>query len=117
MDRSIKFRFWRDGRMQFATQLNAYVNTDNEFQGDGEVLMQYTGIQDENGVDIYEGDIVIPVKFDDNIPNVITYVSHGFYRVKKHGERVYCNMLGSCNIKVIGNIFENADLLNINQNQ
>ena len=56
--RTIKFRMWRDGRMQQCHCMNAYINTNNEFQGDGEVLMQYTGLNDKNGSEIYEGDIL-----------------------------------------------------------
>ena len=47
MNRQIKFRFWRDNKMQMAHQLNAYDNYN--FSGDGEILMQFTGLLDKNG--------------------------------------------------------------------
>jgi uncharacterized phage protein (TIGR01671 family) len=75
------------------------------------VLMQYTGIKDINNVEIYESDIVIPVKFKD-IPNTVEYIEHGFYRVKNHNGKVYVNPLGNCQLKIIGNIFENPELIN-----
>lgn len=56
MDRVIKFRFWRDNTMQMAHTMNAYDN--NNFAGDGEILMQFTGLYDCEGKEIYEKDIV-----------------------------------------------------------
>lgn len=56
MDRIIKFRFWRDNKMHLARQLNAY--TDGNFSGDGEILMQFTGLLDCEGKEIWEGQIV-----------------------------------------------------------
>ena len=66
---------------------------------------QFTGVKDVNDQDIYEGDIVLPVKFKDK-PNDVEYISHGFYRTTYHKGKQYLNPLGSCQIKVIGNAYD-----------
>ena len=71
------------------------------------IAVRSTGVYDINGVEIYECDIVQPVKFSD-IPNIVEYVQHGFYRVKHHNGKKYINVLGSCQLEVIGNIFEHT---------
>lgn len=72
-------------------------------------LMQYTGIMDTNGVKVFEGDIVY-VNGDDI--GVIEYKSGCFY-VRSNGYEgtFYDNYFG-CDVEVIGNIYENKELLN-----
>ena len=60
--REIKFRTW-DGK-KMMSELPAYLEphdvneTISSMNSEGIVLMQYTGLKDKNGKEIYEGDIV-----------------------------------------------------------
>ena len=74
-------------------------------------LMQFTGLQDNNGVDIYEGDIVYQ-----KINCLADFGRHkkmvGFNedQFKSGGCSLY-EAVRSFDAKVIGNIYENPELL------
>ena len=110
MKREIKFRAWGDfgKKMHFQTKEEDLWSFLRDAYG--MELMQYTGLKDKNGKEIYEGDIVKPVKFNDII-NTVEYISHGFYRLKRHNGKPYLNALGSCDVIIIGNIYENPTLI------
>ena len=88
-------------------------------------IMQYTGLRDENGKGIYEGDI-IEFSYDMFVGNFDTFVAKGkvvfeegaFYVEVFENERTTDDeayLLYSINldtIEVIGNIYENKELLN-----
>jgi uncharacterized phage protein (TIGR01671 family) len=84
---------------------------DNHSKLDTLIIMQSTGIEDVSGNMIFEGDIVIPVKFKD-VPNQVKYIYNAFYRCKMHGTKEYINILGNCQVKIIGNIYQNEAILN-----
>ena len=76
-------------------------------------LMQSTGLKDKNGVEIYEGDILLGHcvypecnVFEFKLIGEVYYSSRGTWDC-------YSYILGGFNeqVEVIGNIYENADLL------
>jgi uncharacterized phage protein (TIGR01671 family) len=71
-------------------------------------LMQYTGLKDKNGVEIYEGDIVKGTIFGIAF---VKYEHNSFVLWNKGSySRDYRNYVHE-NIEVIGNIYENYELL------
>ena len=72
------------------------------------ILMQYTGLKDKNGKEIYENDVV---KADGKNGIVQWNVSEPFYWVR-FGENKFNYLWDVIDIEIIGNIYENSDLLN-----
>lgn len=136
MSRTIKFRAWDGWIMHRVGQLNwsfrngiTIVQAGNRPWSSNKpwrritnpVLMQYTGLKDKNGKEIYEGDIVRDSRIEES-EAVIEYcqpiaafvarpIIKAPYDVYQLNEG---NTMGSLKLsytEVIGNIYENPDLL------
>ncbi|PGM07218.1 hypothetical protein CN938_22150 [Bacillus thuringiensis] len=115
--KEIKFRAWDGDRMQKVLTLGLYegfVDT-NKLHSDIEdfKLMQYTGLKDKNGKEIYEGDIV---KVSDHPFNSSIKVD-GHYEVGYDSETMdlccggwYLHRMRHW-AEVVGNIYETPELL------
>lgn len=86
-----------------------------------ETIGQYTGLKDKNGTKIFEGDIVYAVSKFDAADMVVVYNSAEFrlvlcedYKTYKPGLRFKC--YERFNMQVIGNIYDNPELLGGNNN-
>ena len=82
-------------------------------------LMQYTGLEDKNGVEIYEGDIVETVYNGEVFAGVVVYdLSEVDFKVtdgkEKYG-RNFQYLTGNDENEVLGNIYENPELLEGNR--
>lgn len=139
--REIKFRAWVDGFLPEQTgmfygvdllrntisggydRINAWRNNNSyKFKSEEEpfILMQYTGLKDRNGVEIYEGDIVNKQYHNLSVLDGIGVVemgtgddsdgwAHGQWLGWKAGDSSLLDVAESC--EVIGNIYENKELL------
>ena len=78
-------------------------------------LMQYTGLKDKNGKEIYEGDIVnYSHPRTNEIIRTVTF-KHGAFGIEGIYEKthiIFGNILDN-HIEVIGNIYENPELLTV----
>ena len=135
--REIKFRAWHKGKKIMGKVLGIDILHKEIFFSNGDVdyceisdfkyieLMQYTGLKDKNGKEIYEGDIV---EFDDydrksnylkNVAvvvredNVNTLALQKFKYDNTEFTNRYMDYIENIfeNSKVIGNIYENPELI------
>jgi len=131
MEREIKFRAWLKEERKMVNVETLFIGINRLCFGNSETedlffrdfeeveLMQYTGLKDKNGKEVYEGDIV----------KIIELEGYGEYcdQVKYTGKIEYCvsefriqplNLKLSdesiVEIEVIGNIYENKNLLEEN---
>ena len=70
-------------------------------------LMQFTGLKDKNGKEIYEGDIV---KTDNEMPFIVKYDNTCCAFL--WGNYYFEDRVEERQVEVIGNIYENPELLN-----
>lgn len=128
MNREIKFRAFskKDNKMYFGRDVELYGSPitgrvllsrsqerpHNEYDTDVE-LMQYTGLKDKNGTEIYDGDIfkvngkTYFVEWNEDLCRFILTTGRGYNTIN-------CMDLTCDTIyyeKVIGNIYENPELI------
>ena len=116
----LKFRGWhRENKVMLSNfMVNGPDAIDDIFQNINFEVMQYTCLNDVNGVGIYEGDIVrltehVGGNFIDNIYKNTAVIWSGFgFQLEPIPRSVYTLCLDSTSsYEVIGNIYENPELL------
>ena len=124
--REIKFRAWDDfdKRMGLVTDIcfenDVCVNFSpdveyEKFEWQDIVLMQYTGLKDKKGVEIYEGDLV---KNANGHPHVVVYglddttnpANYCGFIMRRNGVNELFEW-SNWNLEVIGNIHSNPELI------
>lgn len=118
--RTIKFRAWypsdtptKKGKMLSDLPVGEYLGgtslsivfEDEEY--DGAMIMQFTGLLDKKGREIYEGDVVKGVEGSEHQGQSNVFFGNGRYQPFS-----YLGTYNGAEFEVIGNIYENPELLN-----
>jgi uncharacterized phage protein (TIGR01671 family) len=117
-NREIKFRAWDKERniMEYFNFHNIYHPAQGMDNPDI-VLMQYTGLKDENGKEIYEGDILNNGEAYEELWRVVVIFRNGAFQLREletGDDRIQCCCGQDLSLwKVIGNIHENPELLEV----
>jgi uncharacterized phage protein (TIGR01671 family) len=119
--REIKFRAWRKDEGYMVTSARGvytalqhimglasqphFSNIDNQPRPEKYIVMQYTGLKDKNGIEIFEGDVL---QMYDYPPFVMEWVCG-------HNNVGWTHFSPQHIVEVIGNIYENPELLEVCQ--
>ena len=109
--REIKFRIWDKINRMWLRCFN--VNLFDIGDLPNVELMQYTGIKDKNGKEVYEGDIVILNDAEEENKCIVKY-KYGSYILVDGDLREDLSNVEDKFLEVIGNIYENKNLLEEN---
>lgn len=120
MNREIKFRMWhKKSKKMFDVESinfkdrslniwNSVMYTLSTFSLDDVILMQYTGLHDKNGKEIYEGDILKGTFYGFPMPEY-DYAFQIYWDEKEKGFMASYFEPSEC--EVIGNVYDNPELL------
>lgn len=126
--RDIKFRAWTGSQMEYSVMAGflgafyvrgidesdtASMSPFNTIYSDQTPVMQYTGLEDKGGVDIYESDILAG---GDTVPGEVVFCD-GSYRLHQGENNTTDSVLVQWRterLQVIGNRHQNPELLEKN---
>ncbi len=132
MTREIKFRAWMNDSRKMSTPftLDDYArdqdgeygdNYFNDYPKGNRILMQFTGLKDKNGKEIYEGDIIkyqglegFDYKEKEETISEVAFIGGAFvpvYLSTRNHHNSDDEMIIVEDLEVIGNIYENPELL------
>lgn len=127
MNRKIKFRIWADNKFYNKCLVGNTNNTNDEkwtcpmvwlekqkewVHCDNGIICQYTGLHDKNGKKIWENDIVEITRECIYDKGIIIFKDGCFFiKSKENLLALYNCELDNYKIKIIGNIYDNSELL------
>lgn len=131
MNRQIKFRAWDELNQEMVYEKTGIFSGGKsswEILRLYENVMQFTGLHDINGKEIYEGDILKQTRLNGSIHYYKIFNVNGGFAFNTHQDDFYkpqseiyfyestADMQNSgfiSNLEIIGNIFENPDLVKL----
>lgn len=119
--REIKFRFWSINERKMLHNEHPYVDVNYFNLINGHLwayeVMQYTGLKDKNGKEIFEGDVLMTL-WGDSCSGVVEYnAQYAVYNfVCKERNFTYDFIeTQSDEYEIIGNIHENPELIEVDE--
>lgn len=122
--RKIKFRAWdKENKKMFIPEgisnsgwVSTSFSNDDWWNPETFELMQYTGLKDKNGKEIYEGDIVRCGTSKEAEDAEIVFKEQSFLckylpEAPSEDEQIYDHMEDYEYYEIIGNIYENPDMI------
>ena len=116
--REIKFRVWDSILKEWRNSSQLVLRPDGKAT-DGSIsikepVQQFTGLKDSKGNEIYEGDIISYLQhlFNTSPDNYPVKTKEVKWKNMQGCWNVYESQAGESDLEVIGNIFENSELLN-----
>ena len=104
--REYKFRAWEDVNKLMYPLKSIPVEMLNS---GGDVIMQFTGLEAKGGVEIYEGDILK----DKGVMCIVAFKWNGWTLLNMDNDSQFSNNFAYAQCcEVVGNIYENKELLN-----
>ena len=114
--RKIKFRIWAKNHdcMHYSDDSGLQQIFDWFERYEGSILMQYTGLKDKNGKEIYEGDVLRG--YGSAIKRFVVSFSNGsfvlYHNFGRWGLLSRIFEIEELPVEIIGNLYENPELLN-----
>ena len=121
--REIKFRAWNKHSMLYSdsyASLARFFQKIETIEDENYQLMQYTGLKDKNGKEIWEGDIVVHGIYKGEVvfkkvgvqwENEGKYYCTAWYWVSKEADTYRTTWPLEEGSEIIGNVYENPELL------
>lgn len=106
----VEYLHWDDCTKEFSIRTTMYTDY---FDEQDMILMQFTGLHDKNGKEIYEGDIVqiLGGEYEQGFHEWDEKVQIKDLIYDGYNLMMTISQIGNKAIKVIGNIYENPELL------
>jgi len=108
--REIKFRAWDTVENKMINDLQDRCGLSSDLKCVNHIIMQYTGLKDNNGKEIWESDIALFCKFDLRLIGLIKQAEDGRWLVYADEGNFLVAAAHLAELEVIGNIHDNPEL-------